>query len=374
MSFMPSEQDRRLQRVARVSGRVGQRALDGLALLPGPNLFYLTGLSFHLSERPIVAFFLPERRAAMVVPQLEASRVAANGLDLEPFPYTDEEGPARAFGAACDALRLAGRSLGAEALRMRLAEIELLEQAAPGVRLAPADDVLSELRIRKDEQELALMRRAAQITERALAAVLSQVRPGLTEREVASLLLVEQLRAGADALAFDPIVVAGPNAASPHATPSDRPIGRGETITLDFGAAVGGYAADITRTVVIGALAPELARVYMTVRAANAAGCAAARPGASAAEIDQAARGVIDAAGYGARFIHRTGHGLGLETHEPPYIVAGSTRLLEPGMVFTVEPGIYLPGLGGVRIEDDMVVTADGSESLTAFPRELLAL
>ena len=163
---------------------------------------------------------------------------------------------------------------------------------------------------------------------------------------------------------------AGPNAASPHAVPSDRPIQPGETIVVDCGAIVGGYAADITRTFAIGALEPEMARVYEIVQAANAAGRAAAGPGVPAEEVDRAARAVIEEAGYGECFTHRTGHGLGLEVHEPPYIVAGNERVLKPGMTFTVEPVIYLPGRGGVRIEDDVVVTPTGAESLTTFPRE----
>jgi Xaa-Pro dipeptidase len=196
----------------------------------------------------------------------------------------------------------------------------------------------------------------------------------MTERKLASLLTIEMLRAGSEGPAFPPIVVAGPNAASPHATPSDRPIGLGETIIVDCGAVVGGYAADITRTFALGELEPELIRVYETVRAANGAGRAEAKPGMPAEMVDQAARAFIDGAGYGDRFIHRTGHGLGLEVHEPPYIVAGNTRHLEPGMVFTVEPGVYLPGVGGVRIEDDIVVTHGGAESVTSFPRELAPL
>ena len=196
----------------------------------------------------------------------------------------------------------------------------------------------------------------------------------MTEKQVAALLKVEMLRAGGEEMSFSPIVVAGPNSASPHATPGDRPIQPGDLIVVDCGVTVGGYAADITRTFVVGELEPEMAHVYEVVRAANAAGRAAVGPGVPAEEVDWAARAVIEEAGYGEYFIHRTGHGLGLEVHEPPYIVAGNGRLLQPGMTFTVEPGIYLPGRGGVRIEDDVVVTPSGVESLTTFPRELTAL
>ena len=228
--------------------------------------------------------------------------------------------------------------------------------------------------MRKDEREVAEMRRAITITEAALQATMRQVEVLMTEQEVAALLKIEMLRAGGEGMSFPPIVVAGPNSASPHATPSDRPILSGDTIVVDCGVTVGGYAADITRTFAIGALVPEMAGIYEVVRAANAAGRRAVRPGVSAEEVDWAARAVIEDAGYGEYFMHRTGHGLGLEVHEPPYIVAGNERTLEPGMIFTVEPGIYLPGQGGVRIEDDVLVTPDGAESLTTFPREFISL
>jgi len=361
-------------RLDRLVEQAAARGFDALALMPGPNLFYLTGLSLHLSERPVVAFVPVGRPPAIVLPALEASKVERTTVELEPFPYTDEEGHTTAFQSACASLALANCIIGVEALRMRLLEVRLLEQYGPGCQLLLAEEVLSELRMCKDEHELAHMRRAIAVTEAALQATMHRARAGMTEREVAALLTVEMLQAGGEEMAFSPIVVAGPNAASPHATPSDRPIQPGETIVVDCGTTVGGYAADITRTFVLGALEAEMAQVYDVVRAANAAGRAAAGPGVPAEEVDRAARAVIEEAGYGDYFIHRTGHGLGLEVLEPPFIVAGNKRPLEPGMTFTVEPGVYLPGRGGVRIEDDVLVTPTGAESLTTFPRELISL
>ena len=362
------------KRLSRLIERATAHGLDALALVPGPNLFYLTGLSFHLSERPIVALLPVDAPPVIVLPALEAVKVEQTTVVLDVFPYTDEEGYTPAFQSACAALVLADSSIGVEPLRMRLLEVRLLERHAPGCQLVPAGEVLTEQRMRKDEYELEQMRRAIAVTEAALRTTMRQVRAGMTERQVAALLMVEMLQAGGEAMAFPPIVVAGPNAASPHATPTDRPIQMGETIIVDCGATVGGYAADITRTFALGALQPELARVHEVVRAANAAGRAAAGPGTPAEQVDRAARAVIKEAGYGEYFIHRTGHGLGLETHEPPFIVAGNERPLEPGMTFTVEPGIYLPGRGGVRIEDDVLVTPTGAESLTTFPRPLIDL
>ena len=371
-----------INRLNRLTERAGAHGFDALALVPGPNLFYLTGLSFHLSERPVVLLLPLDRPPAIVVPAFEAVKVKDAAIEMDVFPYTDEEGHEQAFQRACASLALADPAtgsghrciVGVEALRMRLVEVRLLERHAPGRRLLPAEEPLAELRMRKDEHELAHMRRAVAITESALQKTMRQVKLGMSERQVAGLLMTEMLRGGGEELSFPPIVVAGPNSASPHATPSDRAIGPGETIVVDCGITVGGYAADITRTFAIGELELEMARVYEVVRAANAAGRAAVRPGVPAEAVDQAARAVIEEAGYGEYFIHRTGHGLGLEVHEPPYIVAGNERLLEPGMTFTVEPGVYLPGRGGVRIEDDVVVTPAGVESLTTFPREFVGL
>ncbi len=370
------------KRLDRLINQAIAHGLDALALVPGPNLFYLTGLSFHLSERPVIALLPVDAPPAIVLPALEAVKVGQATVGLDVFPYTDEEGHTVAFQSACVSLALADPSagsgqrciIGVELLRMRLLEVQMLERYAPGCQLVPAGEVLGELRMRKDDYELEQMRRAVAVTEAALRSTMRQVGAGMTEREVAALLTVEMLQAGGEGMAFSPIVVAGPNSASPHATLTDRPIQPGETVIVDCGATVGGYAADITRTFAIGRLEPELAQVYEIVRAANGAGLAAAGPGVPAEEVDRAARAVIEGAGYGEYFIHRTGHGLGLEVHEPPFIVSGNRRPLEPGMTFTVEPGIYLPERGGVRIEDDVLVTPSGAESMTTFPREFISL
>jgi Xaa-Pro dipeptidase len=376
MRFLLAEKEGEMDsdRVSRLQQQMMRQGLDCVALVPGANLFYLTGLSFHLSERPIVAFFSVDDPPAIVVPQLEATKVEGAALAMAPFTYTDERGPAMAFQRACATLELAEARIGVEERHMRVMETRYLHRYAPDCDLIPADDVMAQLRSRKGEDELAQMQRAVTVIETALRSILSQLQAGMSEREVAGLLMVEIFRAGGDGIAFDPLVVAGPNAASPHLGPSNRPIGRGETIIIDCGAVVGGYASDITRTVALGGLPEEFFDVYQIVAQANQAGRAAVRPEVAAQAVDQAARDVIENAGYGDYFIHRTGHGMGLEVHEPPYIVAGNRQALQQGMTFTVEPGIYLPGRGGVRIEDDLVVTKEGGKSLTTFTRELLIL
>jgi Xaa-Pro dipeptidase len=364
---------RALQKLQKTQG------LDCVALVPGANLRYFTGLGGHLSERPLVAFFPAAGQPALALPALEVP--GARALlpdDVQFLPYSDEEGHEHVFAQVAAALGLERDSvaLGVEYLAMRLLEARRIEQGLPGCRLLATEPWLPVLRMRKDEAEVDLMRHAVQIAEAAMARLLQEgaIREGRTELELASELRIAILHEGGQEEAFPPIVVAGPNSASPHAGPSDRALAQGDLVTIDWGATYQGYRSDITRTFVLGEPSSEIERIYDAVLAANGAGRLIARPGVPAQEVDRAARRAITLAGFGPQFLHRTGHGLGLEVHEPPYIVEGELEILQPGMTFTVEPGVYVAGLGGVRIEDDVLVTEDGRETLTSMPRELRRL
>jgi Xaa-Pro aminopeptidase len=266
-----------------------------------------------------------------------------------------------------------------EADHLTWAAAKVLEERAAeaGVTVEATDDLVAALRLVKDDAEVARLQAACTITTEALAWVLDEVvAAGVTERAVATALERRFIDLGADGIAFPSIVAAGPNGAIPHHEPTERPIGRGELLTIDCGALVDGYHADHTRTVAIGPPAdPVLERVHEIVQAAQAAGRDAVRAGAIAADVDAAARSVIVEAGYGDRFVHGTGHGVGLDIHEAPAVAQGSAATLRAGIVLTVEPGIYLPGRGGVRIEDTVVVTAEPpARVLTDTPRELRIL
>lgn len=363
-----------MSRVQKLLDIIAREDLDGVALVPGANLRYLTGIDFHLMERLLVVFFVPGQDPVAVVPNFEEARLQESGIPFQTFAWSDTEGPYTALAGAVGALKLPRKRLGVEPLRMRVYEAQTLEEAIPGLKLVPAGEALARLRLHKDESELAAMREAIAISEAALRATLDAIRPGMTEREIASRLVAEQLQRGGGPHPFEPIVLSGPRAALPHGEPGDRAVADGEPLLFDFGTTARGYASDITRTVAVGQPSARLAEVYAAVKAANAAGRAAARSGATAQDVDRAARKAIEDAGFGVYFTHRTGHGLGLEAHEPPAMVEGNTLILEPGLVFTVEPGIYIPGEVGVRIEDNVVITADGSESLTTFPRELITV
>jgi Xaa-Pro dipeptidase len=350
--------------------------LDGLALNPGPDFKYLTGLNFHLMERPVVLLVPSSGTPALVLPELDSGK-----LDKLPFAVTDwqysedrSSWPV-AFKAALQAAELEQANLGMIPRRLRVLELRYLEQAGPEVKFLPAQEALASLRMIKDPEEVAAMEEAVRIAQCALSTTLSVFEAGVTEKEIASKLVQWLLHHGSEPeLPFFPIVSFGPNSANPHASPSDRPLTEGDLVLIDWGASVNGYCSDITRTFAFGDLNPELEKIGEFVHLANRAGREAVQPQVPARRIDQAAREVIISAGYREYFTHRTGHGLGLEAHEEPYLAADQETLLLPGMTFTVEPGIYLPGRGGVRIEDDLLVTEQGVRSLSTLPREVLRL
>jgi Xaa-Pro dipeptidase len=350
-----------------------ERSLETLALLPGPSLFYLSGLSFHLLERPIVCFFNIKKDPLIIVPELERSKVEASHLKIDVLDYgEDSASRLKAFDVAGKKLGLEKTRVGIEPLGMRAYELRLLEGAAADVKLGSAEDIVADLRVIKQEGELSQMRQAVKIAENALSETLSHIEIGMSEHEVASELVIQLLRAGCDdEIPFKPIIASGANSAIAHATPTDRQIQWGDLLLIDFGARSHGYISDITRTFAIGEIDSEMKEVYDIVEQANAAGKDAVVAGVSCCEVDRVTRSVIEAAGYGAYFIHRTGHGIGLEGHERPYIAEDNKEILSPGMTFTIEPGIYIPGRGGIRIEDNVVVTAEGGESLTTYTRDL---
>jgi Xaa-Pro dipeptidase len=349
-----------------------QHGLDSLALNAGPTQTYFTDLHFHLMERPVVVFLMPDQFPIIVLPDFEKGKT--EGMkDLKVVTYGED--PAlwqESFQKAAEEMNQPPKRVGVEGLRMRVMELRYLEAAFPGAKFEPAESLIAQMRMHKDGAEIEAMQRAVHIAESALEATLAKVKIGMTEREVSGILIQELYNNGCDPeLPFMPIIATGANSANPHATVSDRKIAEGDLLLFDWGANVNGYFSDLTRTFAVGEIDDELKRVYEVVKLANQAGRDAAKPGAPCSAVDDAARDAIEDSGYGKYFTHRTGHGLGAETHEEPYMRAGNSMKLEPGMTFTVEPGIYLDGRGGVRIEDNVVITKDGARTLSSFSREL---
>lgn len=348
--------------VARAAG------VDAVALVPGPNFVRLTGHDFHSHERPLAIVIPVEGAPAAIVPNLELGSFAALGFQGEVFDWRDQDGYAGAFAALARAMPL--RSLAVEGQVMRVFVHHALAAAWPGLRIVDAEARIAGLRLRKTAEEVAAMEDAIRISEAALEEVLQDIRAGQTEMEIERALIQAFFRHGAEALAFHPIVAAGTNSARPHATArADYAVRPGDALLFDFGARSGGFCADITRTVFVGHCTDDAAEVYETVLQANRKGHEVTRPGVTAHAVDDAVTGVLEASPFADRVRTKTGHGLGREVHEAPYIMRGNHQVLEPGMVFTDEPGLYDLNHFGVRIEDDLLVTETGCRSLTTMDR-----
>jgi Xaa-Pro aminopeptidase len=263
--------------------------------------------------------------------------------------------------------------LAVESAHLSVSDLRALEEAI-GSSPQETTGVVEACRMLKDADEIALIERACEISDAALQAILPRIHAGLTERQIARWLEAEMFDQGADELSFETIVAGGPHSAKPHHEPSERALEDGDLLLIDFGAAVGGYHADETRTFVVGKPAEWQREIHAIVQRAQEAGRAAARSGASLMDVDAAARSVVADAGFGAHFDHGLGHGVGLEIHEAPFFSQRSTGMLPAGSPVTIEPGIYLPGRGGVRIEDTILVGEGPSRSLTASPRDLVVL
>lgn len=347
--------------------------LDAVILNPGPTLTHLSGLHFHLMERPVVLLFARDQTPAIVLPELELQKVASLPYDLQVFAYTENPSEwGKVFRRAAQALGLDGKRIGVEPRQLRLLEFRYVKEGAPEADYPDASDVLSALRLRKDQAEVDAMRRAVKIAQDALEATIPSIKIGMTEKELSSELIMQLLKCGSEPeMPFAPIVSGGPNAANPHASPSERKLQAGDLLVVDWGAAYDGYISDLTRTFAVGEVDEEYKKIHQIVQNANAAGRAAGKPGVPCAAVDKAARDVIEAAGYGVYFTHRTGHGIGMEGHEEPYMRGDNMQLLEVGMAFTVEPGIYLPNRNGVRIEDNVVITETGADVLSDMSREI---
>lgn len=356
-------------RLAAAAGAAARAGLDALLLTPGPDLRYLTGYDTHQTERLTCLALPADGPAFLVAPRLElrsvqASPAGALGLEIVPWDETDD--PYRMV-----AQRIGHLSSVGLADQMWAVMVLRFRDALPGTRQGVASTALRGLRMRKTPAEVAALREAGRAIDRVHAQVPGWLRPGRTEREVA-VDIAGAITAEGHATADFVIVASGPNAARPHHEPSGRVLVPGDAVVVDIGGTMpSGYCSDCTRTYAIGTPPSGFARYYQVLKAAQEAACAAVRPGVPAEAVDAAAREPISAAGYGEYFVHRTGHGIGLETHEDPYIVAGNAEPLEPGMAFSVEPGIY-PGPHGARIEDIVVCTDDGCVRLNNVTRELV--
>ncbi|MDG6963816.1 MAG: aminopeptidase P family protein [Nitrososphaerota archaeon] len=352
-------------RMKRLKEAMRKERLQGAVLVPGPNLKYLTGVDSLMLERPFMLLVPAEGVPHLVAPKLEAGPYGDAQLPVRVLAWTDSEGPGAAVREAVAGAGLEGE-WGVEGRAPYQYIAKLMEEASPKFR--SAEPVLQEMREVKDQAEVALLKRSAAILSRAFEEFPGHIQEGRTEQELARE-MTEVIYAKGATKVDDVLVQAGPAAADPHHLPSKRKLARGESLLVDVGAAYGGYYADITRTFCLGR-SNELARVYDRVLEAQESAIDAAAEGTPVGKVDSAARRVLAEAGLGRYFFHRTGHGLGLEIHEAPYIVEGGKEKLREGVCFTVEPGAYIRGKFGVRIEDDVLIRGGRGAPITDAPKQ----
>ena len=355
-----------MSRFDKIAARLGDYGLDAMMITSEPNRLYATG--FHSTAGMAIVttagnyFFTDSRYIEAASKRIDNCQIMENTREVPMSKLASEV-----------ITRHGIKKLGFEESYITVEEYDLWKEKLP-CDLVPAAGLLGELRAVKDQQEIDTMIAAQRIAEKALTEVLNFIRVGRTEKEIAAFLQYQMLLGGAEKMSFDPIVASGPNGSMPHAVPTDRPIQSGEFVTMDFGCVYGGYCSDMTRTVCVGKPTEEMERVYETVLKAQLAGIAAARAGVTGAEIDGAAREVIRRAGYGDYFGHSFGHSVGVEIHESPNASPGNHEPMPAGAVVSAEPGIYLPGRFGVRIEDVIVLEEGGCRDITKADKALLCL
>jgi len=352
-------------RRSRAQDKIAAAGADAVLVTAGPNVRYLTGLASSNAALLLAA----DGTAVLATDSRYALAAERDCPDVELVVDRFTE-PRLAAEMSARGLH----TVAFEAQEMTVERHTELIAQAEGVKFSPFGRMIEELRTVKDPSELELLATACRISDQALADTFPLIRPGMTERQLAAVLERRMVELGAERPAFDSVVASGPNGAIPHHAPTSRPIRRGDLITMDFGALYGGYHADMTRTIALGEPAGWQREIYELVAAAQQAGRDAARPDADVADVDAAARDLIRDAGHGDHFQHGLGHGVGLELHEAPAIGYGRTGKLGSRVPVTVEPGVYLPGKGGVRIEDVLVVGTGGTGLLTTTTRELLVL
>ena len=354
-----------MNHIEQISAALPEYGLDAMLIVSAPGERYAVGFEGEgtvLVTRSGCCYFTDSRYIEAARNAIQTAHVECVGRGRSHLDLTAQVMEAEGL-----------HTVGFESDRVSVDRLERWQDKLP-CTLISAPGLVNKLRASKDEGELALMRRSQAITDRAFSNLLNFIRPGLTEREVAARLVYELMSLGGSKPSFDPIVAAGPGSSMPHAVPGERVIEPGMFVTLDFGCIYEGYCSDMTRTVAVGTPTDEMAEVYQTVLNAQLAGLAAARAGIPGKQVDEAARAVIEQAGYGEYFGHSLGHSLGLEIHESPNFSPGEETVMPAGAVVSCEPGIYLPGRFGVRIEDVVVLQENGCEIITASPKELLIL
>lgn len=363
-----------MKQVERIQSFLKSNNIDAAFITTPDNVFYFTGFRSNPHERLLGVLIFKDAAPFIICPQMEVPDALATGWTGDIVGHQDTE---NAWDIVVQTIQnKVGviNSLAIEKAHLTVERQEAILERIPAIQISRIDEAINKLRVIKTEDELVNMRKAAELADFAIEVGFKEIAEGKTELEILNAIENAVKEKGGYQMSFDTMVLSGPKTASPHGNPGDRKIQKGDFILFDLGVVYNGYCSDITRTVAFGEPTEEKREVYETVRRAEEAAVNAVKPGVTAMELDKIARDVITDAGYGEYFTHRLGHGLGISVHEFPSITGVNEMKLETGMVFTIEPGIYHPDITGVRIEDDVVVTENGVEVLTKFPKELIVL
>ena len=359
------------ERLQNIGNKMESNGWDLLLITDPKHVYYLTGFASDPHERFLGLALIRGEEPLLMVPALDFEAAAAASSVQNIVTHQDTDQP---YELLRKHIPRTIETLALEKDQLTVSRYEQIQETFGASRYENAGALFREMRVRKSAEEVQLIKQAAELVEQVLAEGLKKVKPGVQEIELVAELEFLMKKLGADGPSFDTMVLSGSNTALPHGVPGSRRIQDGDLLMFDLGVYANGYASDITRTFAVGSISAEAEKIYNTVLAANEAAIRAVRPGVTYASIDHAARSLIEQAGYGKAFLHRLGHGMGMDVHEYPSVHGRNEDLLQAGAVFTIEPGIYVPGVGGVRIEDDVLVTESGVEVLTSFPKQLTVL
>jgi len=362
------------QKINKLISILDNQDLDALALVPGSNFRYATGGNFHLMERPTLLIVSKTCRPIAILPVLEVESFAQLNIDADIVEWQDSDGYQSAFDKGFNKLGSISK-IGVEGQRMRVFEMQAIEKSLPNITIVNAQKLISKMRLIKDHQEIEHLRQAVKIAESALTDTIKFVTVNKTEIEIKNFLIQQLYQHGAEDIAFDPIVLAAENSALPHGhSRNDYHISEDDCLLFDFGATVNGYHSDITRTFFVGSASDEYKNIYAAVLKANQIGKKISKPKLTLHDLDDQVLNSLCDSGYEDLIVHKTGHGLGMDVHEDPYVMRNNQEVLEAGMVITIEPGLYKQGSLGVRIEDNILITDSGCESLTSFSKDLTVI
>lgn len=360
-----------MARVDKILQGLKKQGWDSALVTSTGNFFYVTNYYTDPHERVIAAFIHQQTEPVIVVPAMEAEDAKACGWPYQIIGYEDHENPWHLLQQELDKRNIAPENLAIEWDHVTIERHEAIKEIFPKTKLHDGKELLAQIRVIKDEEEYSRLKQAAALADYGVEIGVKAIQEGVSEIDIVAEIEYQLKKRGVQGMSFSTMVLSGTKTASPHGTPSAKKITAGDLVLFDLGVIVDGYCSDITRTVAFQTISSEQKKIYETVLQAQETAIETSNIGVPAGDIDKAARDVIAKAGYGKYFNHRIGHGLGIETHEYPSMHQNNTLPLKPGMCYTIEPGIYQPGVGGVRIEDMIFVTKSGIEILTKYPKEL---